>query len=71
MENQAEEGLEVEKIKFKIMARITGETKICTTQQLIFILLNLEIDCLQGEMFNLEADKITFQVPRVQEEVIL
>jgi hypothetical protein len=52
------------------MAKTTEVIKICIIQQQIFILLNLEIDCLLVEMFNHEEDKIMYLVHKVLEEAI-
>jgi hypothetical protein len=52
------------------MDKTTDEIKICITQQQIFILLNLEIDCQLVVMFNLEGDRIMYPVLKALEEAI-
>jgi hypothetical protein len=52
------------------MDKTTEEIKICITQQQIFILLNLEIDCQLVVMFNLEGDRIMYPVLKALEEAI-
>jgi len=63
-----EEAVLVETISLWVLAKIVERT--CTTPQVVFINQGLEIGYRLVVMYSLEADRISFQAPRVQEEVI-
>lgn len=68
MMTNLEEAVLVEMISLWVLAKIVERT--CTTPQVVFINQGLEIGYRLVVMYSLEADRISFQAPRVQEEVI-
>lgn len=68
MMKNLEEAVLVEMISSWVLAKIVE--RICITPLVVFINQGLEIGYQLVAMYSLEADRISFQALRVQEEVI-